>query len=701
MSIDNSRRVRELSHDLQFELLKSARKRMEKYMPRIVGSWLGGTYDRDRAVARAATDGTRSFLDTQAKMALFYKRCEVSVLEYAQEALEETPQTLSDERTMNADDVRAKYFRVIGSSLSLIANLLATLDKDDILKHQHKYVAIISGNKKLWSFITCEDAFVRRATAQLLAICLAKLPVAIEADLKLISHAFIAEGLKSSQTASAFQLLHVLSRLNSMYPEVWTSFYKAKKDPFSKLCSFVEKGSQGGPPEYWTKLGDVVSNLPEGVLPSEPAPLLRFLTAFRNGMSNREEPRTNAPVAWATYFDIADHFISLLSPEHVQETILPEGVFPVFEQYLYPDPTNNSWAIGGSISTLAKALRICLASKGDGKTTLGAEWARLEKDFVSKALTSLPEQSKEYHASQAAVVSLSHRWFKLVAEVILSKQQNSIDLVSASSRRIVKTCLESIVSRNGKPYSATATVEAALRLTPAVVESSPETLAALKSFLEDDLPKLILSPSGPYLISILNLFRSFPDQEETFNSIWESTVDGLLALPNDASQYQAIAKMLASDAVSSVAQQNDALQTYVVSGSLAALKGNLEGRAVFEAAVTFNSLSSTTSAHILNQILASLDTNSHSLDEALDSLEFVSKCQPNLLKCQSDIHVTLITKLLGLTELTDSRIATRATNLRSVIEKSISSTGSKELQHSSIVHVIRENLETAGPQSLS
>ncbi|KAI9054877.1 hypothetical protein LZ554_002021 [Drepanopeziza brunnea f. sp. 'monogermtubi'] len=701
ISIDNSRRVRELSHNLQYELLKSARKRMEKYIPKIVGSWLGGTYDRDRAVARAASDGTRSFLDTQAKMTLFYKRCEGPILEYAQEALEETPQTLSDERTMSADDVQAKYFRVIGSSLSLIANLLATLDKDEIFKHQDKYEIILSGNKTLWSFVNCDDAFVRRATSQLLAICLANLPVAIEADLKLISHIFIAEALKSSQTMSAFQLLNVLSVLTSNYPEVWTSSYKARKDPLSKLRSFVEKGSQGGPPDYWTNLGAVVLNLPEGVLPPQPDALLDFLTAFRNGVSNREEPRTNASVAWATYFEIAERFISLLSPESVQEKFLPEGIFPFFEQYLHPNPANNSWAIGSNISTLAKGLGICLSYKGDGKTALGAEWARLEEDFVSKILTSLPEQSKDYHASQTAVISISHRWFKLLAEVLRSKQQDSIDLVLPSSRRIVQKCLESIVSRNGKPYSAAATVEAALRLTPAVVESSPETLVALKSFLEDDLPKLVLSPSEPYLISILNLFGSFSDEEETFRSIWDKTIDGLLALTNDASQSQAIAKMLANDAVSKVAQNNHALQEFIVSGSFNAMQGNAEGRTLFEAAMTFDSFSSPASVRVLNKILASLDVDNPDLDGALKSLEFVSRNQPGLLSRLGDIHVTLITKLLGLTELTDSPIASRANTLRTAIEKSISSADSKSPQQSSIVYVIRENLETASPQSLS
>ncbi|OWP03493.1 hypothetical protein B2J93_7511 [Marssonina coronariae] len=700
ISIDNYRRVRELSHNLQYELLKSARKRMEKYIPKMVGSWLGGAYDRDRAVARAASDGTKSFLDTHAKMIIFYRRCEAPILDYAREALEEKPQTLSDERTMSPDDMQAKYFRVIGSSIFLITNLLSTLDREDILKHQDKYKAVLSGNKKLWSFASCDDAFVRRAVSQLLATSLTKLSLVIEYDLEVISHAFIAEGLNSSQASSAFQLLDVLDILTSKYPQIWTLSYMAKEGPLPRLRNFVEKGSQGGPPDYWTKLGSVVLSLPDGALPSKPDVLCDFLTAYRNGVSKREEARANAPVAWATYFDIAGHFNSLLSSEAVQEKFLPEGIFPVFEQYLHPTLTNNSWAIGSNISTLAKGLRICLSFK-DVKSTLETEWARLEKKFISKILTSLPEQSKDYHTSQNAVIDISRRWFSLLAEVIRSKQQDSIDLIAPSSHRIVKTCLDSIVNRNGKPYSATATVEIALRLAPSVIEISSDTLFALKSFLEVHMTMLVLSPSGPYLVSILHLFRSLPGQEANFKSIWESTIDGLLALPEDSKQSQAIAVLIANDGVSNFAQNNSVLQEFILRGSCKALQGSSDGRNLFEAAVTFNSLMSLTFEQLLDQVLESLHVGNPGLEGALKSLEFVSKNRPDLLGGQNNIHVTLITKLLGLTELTSSPIASRATALRSAIEKSTISADSKVPQQSSTIHVIRENLENASPQSLS
>ncbi|KAK0129006.1 hypothetical protein ONS95_000946 [Cadophora gregata] len=673
---------------------------MERHIPKIVGSWLGGTYDRDRAVARAANDGTKSFLDTPAKMALLYRRCEASILDYAQEAVEETAQTLSDERTMSADDMQAKYFRVIGSSISLISNLLSTLDTDAIHKHREKYEGIVSGNKKLWAFASCDDAFVRRATDQLMLVCLAKLPTIIESDLEFVSHSFIAEALKSSQTTSAFQLLSLLVTLTSKYPEIWTSSYKAKKGPLSRLRAFVAKGSQGGPPDYWIKLGQLVLRLPDEVLPSEPGPLLEFLDACRRGASNREEPRMNADVAWATYFSIMERFITLLPPGAVQEKLLPKGIFPIFGQYLFPAVANETWVIGANTSTLAKALTLCWSSNTD-KQALDGEWARLEKEYSSKILTSLPEQSKDYNASQAAVIALSHRWFKLVADVLKTEQHEVRDLLVPSSQRIITTCLGSITSRNGKPYSAAATVETALRLAPALVEDSPETLTALETFLEQELLKLVLSPSGPYLISILNLFRILPYKEATFERIWQSTLDGLLALPEDGNRSQMIAKLIASEAVSKISQENPGLQEFLVRGSTEAIQGNPECRSLFEAAIAFDIFSADASMKVLNQVLAALDARDSSLDGSLESLEFISKNQPSLLNNRSNIHVILITKLLGLTEISDLKLASRANALREIVEKSSITTDSETSRQSSLVHVIRENLETAVPQSLT
>lgn len=247
LAIDNTRRVRELSHILQYELLKKTRKRMEKFIPNIVGSWLAGIYDRDRVVAKAASDGISSFLNTDDKVTMFWKRCQGQILDHALEAMNETPETLSDERSMSPDEVQATYFRVAWSSISLVLNLLEKLDMNDISKQQEKYQEYLSKNKRLWALASSEDAFVRRAVGQLLAACLKKQSELIESDLEFISTAFIAEALRSSQASSASQLVLSLERLTARFPTVWTASYKGKKAPLSRLRAFIEKGSKEAP----------------------------------------------------------------------------------------------------------------------------------------------------------------------------------------------------------------------------------------------------------------------------------------------------------------------------------------------------------------------------------------------------------------------------------------------------------------------
>src|SRR5208282_654599 len=109
------------------------------------------------------------------------------ILAYAQEAIKETPQTLSDERSISSDDVQAKYDRVIGASMSLVVNLLIKLDDNHIQKHQEAYDTFLSGQKTLWGFIASNDAFLRRTSAHLLSICLDKQSQIIEGDLEIIS----------------------------------------------------------------------------------------------------------------------------------------------------------------------------------------------------------------------------------------------------------------------------------------------------------------------------------------------------------------------------------------------------------------------------------------------------------------------------------------------------------------------------------
>lgn len=699
LSIENSRRVRELSHSIQYELLKSTRKRMEKYIPKIVGSWLAGTYDRDRGVARSANDGISSFLDTEPKVAAFWKRCQIQILEYAQETFNETPQTLSDERTISPDEMQEKYFRVVGSSVSLVLNLLVKLKSDDISKCQDKYEDFLSNNKKLWALASCEDSSARRSIDQLLVVCLTKQPTVIESSIKLISQSFIVEALTAPQPSSAFQLVQALSVLTRKHPEAWTTAYKSSKPPLTKLRRFVEKGSQGGPPEYWQSLQSLILSLPEPLLSLDLQASLVLVEAIRDGISSREETRGNSMHAWSSYFEICKSIVGKFSESEAVGKLFAEAVYPAFVQHLQPSPGNSKWSVGNT-KILAKAFLFCVSVEDSRvKSLLEDKWNQLGDDFVARLQTSLPEQSKDYHKSQASAITQGHRWFELFGQIVKDNVDHHFSgCLEVPSSKIITAALEVMVSRDGKPYSAAAIIEAALRNAPGFMRKS-SNLEPVKRILDSKLSNLVISPSSKYLVSALFQIRSIPDQGAFFEKLWQNTLDRLLVVPVTPPKGQAITALIADDKVSVLAQGNILLQNFFLEALSKGIHGDLDSWPLFETAISFDSLAETTTNKVLDQVLRCLDFNKPNLDGAFKALEVLSK-KHGLLSSQG-IHVALVTKLLALAELSDSTIAPRATALKAIIENPDKTAEQTGLRQSPIVHIIQENLEFASPQSLS
>lgn len=148
---------------------------MVGYMPKVAGSWLAGTHDADRAVATAAQNALRGTFTTEEKIHNVSKVFQGSILEYCRDAvLEETVQTLSDERTVSADDAEATYARVLSTSLNVVASLISSLSREDLNKHLHIYETLL-GEPKVWALAAYKDVTVRRSLLNLLKTSESKL----------------------------------------------------------------------------------------------------------------------------------------------------------------------------------------------------------------------------------------------------------------------------------------------------------------------------------------------------------------------------------------------------------------------------------------------------------------------------------------------------------------------------------------------
>ncbi|KAH8899741.1 hypothetical protein GQ53DRAFT_801361 [Thozetella sp. PMI_491] len=690
LSVDNSRRARELSHALQLELMKSAKKRMERRIPSIVGPWLAGTFDKDRVVARAASDGLTSFLNTDEKMAALWRKCQQQILEYATEAVIETPDTLSDERSTTKEDSEAKYYRVIGGSLSLVLNLLKRGDLDKIEEDLDKFFR----EDAVWSMAAAEDSFVRKTVYQLLQTCIEARPESVRSQLPRIARILLSDGLKSNQTGSAIDFVQLLTNLTRHFPEVWGT----KKSPLDRLHSFVEKGSQGSSWRYWQALDQLLEALPQRDTTSDSA--ANFLKAMRIGFSRREEPRANAMYATACYINAFGRLVSELTPS---VKFVEENFYPLTRQYLHPSPEYSSWTAGGQPKLFRKGWGLVAGhSDPELRESASEEWTRLANAFISRITNSLPAVSKEFEKSQQAILAEGDRWFAVVeallappshdAETNGSAKIDLADIVIPPSRQVLLKALELLSRRNYKPFGAASVLQSALTKSPRLFEGGGAEVVSSFFPLNDPskLAELLASPSSPYLLQSVNAIGVIPHLSVSYERIWASFVN--TALQQEDISSPVLVSLISSSSATPLAHHHEALQAFLLKACYACATAASDSWGLFEAVLTFNSLTESQGQKLAADIVDHLGSQAQTT--GLRALELILRKKAGLLSHNEDLHVAAVAKLLALTEISDTAISSKAASLRALLDQHANG------EQRPLLGIIQENLETAGPFSL-
>lgn len=687
VSIDNSRTVRESSHILLLELLKTAGKRMEKRIPHFVGPWLAGTFDRDRAVSRAATNGLSQFLDTEEKQNKFWTRCQAQILNFATEAAKETPDTLSDERSSTKEDSLAKYYRVMAASLSLVLNLITKVEADVINDGVGRYLKVDA----VWSMAAAEDSFVRKTLFRLLETILDRDATLLRPQLKQVGRILVSDSIKIAQTGSADDLVRALTKLSRSYPEVWGT----KTHPLERLRSFVEKGSQGSSSEYWKNLGFLLEALPEK--PGSASMASTFLKSLRSGITNRQEPRGN-PQAWQTYMSAFERFLKTVP---VDAGFLQDAFYPLVRQYLHPSPDLQTWASPAKI-TLSPRIWRTLAGHPDPavQATVPEEWQKLQQAFLSRITVSLPAVLQDFPKSQHSVASEGQHWFGLAGAILTELEQATETsaeeqilkkTITESSSAILRGSLELLIRRNYNPFGAASVIQAAFERTPGLCEEDSFVADLFPHRDAEKLGVLVGSPSLPYLVSCLDALSS--TRPGDFPSIWEALIDSALRSTPEIS-VAATKELIRLPACAQIAQNHVRLQAFLASTWLACAEG--DGTTAWwdlcESTLKFGALTDGSLTAIIVDIVRELDV-SDSSGPALRALELITHEKPALVSQHRTAHVDLVTKLLALTELNNSEVSGQAASLQAHLEEKV--TG-----QSPLVKIIQNNLEDAGPSSL-
>ncbi|KAH7146323.1 hypothetical protein EDB81DRAFT_487650 [Dactylonectria macrodidyma] len=689
-SIDNSRRVRELSHNVQFELMKSARKRFERHIPRIVAAWLVGLFDRDRVVARAASDGLTSFLTTPEKVSAFWNKCQPQILDYAIDAIQETQDTLSDERSTTVEDSEAKYYRVVTASMSLVLGLLQRAEPAGLEKYQPRYDDYFS-QENVWKTITFKDSHVRKTACQLLFASIdRKLPYAESSKVK---QAFITGGLKTNQAGSALEYVRALTKMTQAYPDVWASSKSPSdpKSPLSRLQAFIAKGSQGSQTRFWEYLDQLLSILPAEQLTPEVAS--RLLGSLKSGITNRDEPRTNTSPAWKCFIDTAKRLLGAL-PADDQLPFVQEHLFPLIEQFLFSVSEKTATIPLGpnAISVLVEAYVATVQSSPPVISASAEEWNRLASVFCAKISGSLPEVSRDYHQSQEKIAEEGRRWFSLVGQI--EDKVTELDLpdhAAAPSGVVISQSISLLESRNLKPYGAARILEYSLSTARRLfVGGTEKKVSSFLQSLSDDATKAVASPSSRYLLSCIHLLGAVSDDLATVWGLW---IKAILELPSGSARDSALASLISRDSGSALAQKDQELQNHIVAQSATLARGEGGSWEVLEVAVTYQGLTDDSYRELLRQLVDILEKEHQHIEPALRALEIAAKGRPDLFSHDEAIHTALVAQLLSLSEIDNPAISSKATAIRDLLDNH----GDGKLP---VVSIIQSNLERAGLQSL-
>ncbi|CAL5871644.1 uncharacterized protein PFLUO_LOCUS5897 [Penicillium psychrofluorescens] len=699
VSIDLSRRVRQLAHLLQGSIASLVGKRIVPYLPKVVGAWLAGLYDNDRPVHRSALESFSKVFSTVEKRNNVWNIYQSSILDFVDDViLHQTSLTLSDERTVNHDDAEAKYARVVGAAVLLFNRILGN-SADVALQKDMVTIENLLGSKSLWALCHNDDPYVRRSIYILLRSAVSREPAWL--DWNVLSTAVIGKSLSIPQMGSASELSESLLLLTSSRPQVWTEDYTGKSSSSKRLRQYIQKGSQGGPGLFWSNLDQLLRIVPSQVLVGvektsanveiHVSSAVVLMEAFQEGLCSREEPRQNLALGWKSYIHAGTWLASLL-PQDQRSEFIQKRMSPLVENYMRAESSIAQWLLPPQAAEDICVTYLASAASQRQDQEIHSLWTKLSDDLLEAVKLSSPEQSKDFRTSQDSICNQSKRLFSLEAALISrvpdKDEEFVLEVFDRTGSSLLHECLQVLRSRNRKPYGAAAVVEECVRHMPQIAQRSQELL----SFVQTDAPGLLHSPSADRLIATILLCRKWDGFASSFENIVERTME-LEPEQSNASVLQSLLSTLDFNEVG----DRDKLTSLVMRALDNACRGSQSHWPIVTAVLQNQSSLGDLLDRIFLSIIDSLSSEDRVFD-ALHGLSQIGKTVPSAVKAfQSGPHGSkLAGKLLYLTESPSEEVASLAeTLMRTFKESAIGGTSAKsniEILHHEFSYVSEESL---------
>lgn len=667
---------------------------MERHVPKVVGSWLAGLYDRDRLVSRAAKDGISSFLNSPEKVTVFWRKCQPQILEFATGAIRETKDSLSDERSTTPEDAEAKYFRVLGAALSLVLGLLQTLSDEDTQKFEDSYREFLKEDI-VWKCINIGDPSVRKSACQLLERCLESRKSVLEEKMPRLKKALISDGPKSNHVGSAVSFLKALTSFTEVFHDIWLASPGDKKTPISRLGPFVEKGSQGSQGGFWESFEALVKNIPSKVITLEVATALT--KSMRTGITSREEPRFHAAAAWTSYLRVAKYCMGILSSDDEKAKFAAESLVPLIEHYLHPGEPglSSSWVVPGSSASSVIEGCYAVTTESAPEVVVSAsmeKWRKLAADYSGRVANSLPEVSRDYQKSQEAIAEEGARWFTLIGQVQRTKAGH-VTRLDAPAAEIVSCCVDILSRRNLKPFGAAKTLRHMAESTMYLGSDAQITNTLFDFLLKSGGEEMGLVLKAHSKLDLVACVQAFADKAASqYEKLWKTWTASLLTQTDEPASPLVLGALLSHTRAATLAQGDGEVQDFVVKRSLGTLSPDSEDWSLLQKSLKYGALTTDAQKALAKRLLDLPQEDTVAQRKSLDALTIIARHGADLLQ-DGELHLALATKLLSLSENNDSAVSSKASELRNLVDGH--SEGKKPT-----LSIVQNNLEEAGPESL-
>lgn len=266
LSIDNSKKIRSTSHQIQSKFVVLLGKKYLKSLRDTIGIWLNGCFDNDRNNSRICIQSLQSaFNDNTEKINNLWEVFAYQIINYSSQIIRfETKDSLSDERIVNKEEAETKFNRVLICSIQLLTQIIVKRS-GEFKSDSIELLSEIIKDEKFQDLIITKEHQLKKNMFVLLKALISFTPDLMNSKIMKLTSKSIIKSIKPSKKSPnesllfstiIIPILDSITEFSKFYPKIW-EVKKSKEN----LLDLLSLGSCNSNETYYSSLNSFINAL--------------------------------------------------------------------------------------------------------------------------------------------------------------------------------------------------------------------------------------------------------------------------------------------------------------------------------------------------------------------------------------------------------------------------------------------------------